>query len=88
MVALSFLQFFQHEDLTMFHEYLPKEIMVGEIYFPPLLIAFGVAYLAANFTMALIGRLGGMKYLYAPVLVELSLLVIYTVALSRYVFPA
>ena len=72
----------------MFQEYLPKEIAVGEIYFPPLLIAFGTAYVAANLTMVLIGRLGAMKYLYAPVLVELSLLVIYAVALSRYVFPA
>ncbi|WP_220721249.1 DUF1656 domain-containing protein [Agarivorans litoreus] len=71
----------------MFQEFLPKEIVVGEIYFPPLLIAFGVAYMAANLTMVLIGRMGVLKHLYAPVLVELSLLVIYAIGLSRYVFP-
>ncbi|GAB1624421.1 hypothetical protein AAOGI_44720 [Agarivorans albus] len=44
----------------MFQECLPKEIAVGEIYFPPLLIVFGAAYVPANLTMVLIGRLGTM----------------------------
>ncbi|MDO6686050.1 MULTISPECIES: DUF1656 domain-containing protein [unclassified Agarivorans] len=75
------------KDLTMFEHYLPKELVIGEVYFPPLLIAFACAYFAATLTISGLGKLGWLKYLYAPTLVELSLIVIYAVLLSTYVFP-
>lgn len=71
----------------MFEHYLPKEVVVGEIYLPPLLIAVGCAYIAATLTMSGLSRLDWLKYLYAPTVIELSLLVIYTVLLSIFIFP-
>ncbi|MGY5453381.1 DUF1656 domain-containing protein [Agarivorans sp. MS3-6] len=71
----------------MFEHYLPKEVIVGEVYLPPLLIAFGCAYLAASLTMGGLSRVGWLKYLYAPTLVEISLMVIYAVLISTFIFP-
>ncbi|WP_220718758.1 DUF1656 domain-containing protein [Agarivorans litoreus] len=71
----------------MFEGFVPKELVIGEIYFPPLLVATGFGYLAASLSMSGIMRMGWHRHLYAPTIVELSLLLIYTVLISTYIFP-
>ena len=71
----------------MLDAYIPKEIAIGEVYLPPLLIAVLLAYGLGNASLTIVNRLGFSKYIYFPALAELSLIVIYTTLLSMFVLP-
>jgi hypothetical protein len=67
---------------------IPKEIAMGDIYLPPLLVAGFVAIMFTALTVRLLNKLRWHKYVASQPLVELSIAVIYTVLLGTFVFPA
>ncbi|GGA81306.1 hypothetical protein GCM10011369_24070 [Neiella marina] len=67
-------------------DYVAKELMVGELFFPPLLIAVLCAYGLTSLTMLGCAKAGCLRHIYAPAIVELALTTIYTVLLSLLIF--
>ncbi|ENX3947051.1 DUF1656 domain-containing protein [Photobacterium damselae] len=67
---------------------IPKEIAIGEIYFPPLLISGFVAIICTSITVRIFNTFKWYKYVSCPPLVELSIAVIYTVLISTFIFPS
>lgn len=63
---------------------MPHELIIGEIYIPPLLLAVSFAYLLTSTISAFAIKLGLYKYIAAPAIAELSVLVILTTFLGRY----
>ncbi|MGS4883128.1 DUF1656 domain-containing protein [Photobacterium damselae] len=67
---------------------IPKEIAIGEIYFPPQLISGFVAIICTSITVRIFNTFKWYKYVSSPPLVELSIAVIYTVLISTFIFPS
>ncbi|HIF9195198.1 TPA: DUF1656 domain-containing protein [Photobacterium damselae] len=67
---------------------IPKEIAIGEIYFPPLLISGFVAIICTSITVRIFNTFKWYKYVSSPPLVELSIAIIYTVLISTFIFPS
>ncbi|HIF9108433.1 TPA: DUF1656 domain-containing protein [Photobacterium damselae] len=67
---------------------IPKEIAIGEIYFPPLLISGFVAIICTSITVRIFNTIKWYKYVSSPPLVELSIAIIYTVLISTFIFPS
>ena len=67
--------------------FLPKEFVIGGIYFPPLLIAGILGVLAAALTAMLLKRYRLSQFLYNPPLVFLALAVIYTGLIGTFLIP-
>ena len=67
---------------------IPSDFVLGDIYFPPLLIAALLGCTAAWLTVRLLNRTRLSRFLAYPPLVLLALAVIYTVAFGTYVIPA
>ncbi|MGF1727777.1 DUF1656 domain-containing protein [Photobacterium nomapromontoriensis] len=67
---------------------IPKEIALGDIYLPPLLVAGFVAVICTSLTVRVLNKLKWHRYVASPPLVELSIAVIYTVLLGTFVFPS
>lgn len=65
----------------------PKELSLGQVYLPPVLVAVMIAYVLAALTLSGLGYLGLARSLHAPALLELSLVVIYAVAISQFLLP-
>lgn len=59
-------------------QYIPKEFAIGEVYFPPLLIAGILGVTAATLTAIVLNRYRLSRYFYYPPLIYLALAVIYT----------
>ena len=57
---------------------LPQEFTIGEVYFPPLLIAATLGLLSAILTARLLNRYRLSRYFANPPLVTLAMTVIYT----------
>ncbi|EMK3392084.1 DUF1656 domain-containing protein [Vibrio parahaemolyticus] len=64
---------------------MPHELMWGEVYFPPLLLVIALAYLLTILVGAGITKLGFHKYIAFPALAEISLIVIFTGVISRFI---
>jgi len=62
---------------------MPHELIFGEIYLPPLLLAVAMAYLLTTVVTTIGAKLGWYKYIAIPAIAELSLLVIFTGAISQ-----
>ena len=68
-------------------QYVPSELAVGGVFFPPLLIAAVLGTAAAALTAVLLNRYRLSRYFYHPPLVFLALAVIYTGLLGTFIIP-
>lgn len=66
---------------------VPHEFAIGGVYFPPLLIASILGFLAAVVTAVLLNRYRLSRRFYAGPLVFLSLVVTYVVLISTFLIP-
>ena len=67
---------------------IPKEFAIGEVYFPPLLIAAVIGIALAWMTARLLNRYRLSRFFFYPPLVLLALAVIYTVIIGTFVIPS
>jgi hypothetical protein len=67
---------------------VPSEFAIGEVYFPPLLIAALIGLLAAWLTARLLNRYRLSRFFFYPPLVLLALAVIYNVIIGTFVIPS
>ena len=67
---------------------IPSEFAIGEVYFPPLLIAAMLGFLLAWLTVHLLNRYRLSRFFFYPPLVLLALSAIYTVILGTFVIPS
>ena len=68
--------------------YIPHELTIGGVYFPPLLIAGILGVAAAVLTAMLLNRFRLSRYFFYPPLVFVALAVIYTVMIGTFIVPA
>ena len=66
---------------------IPREIYLGEIFFPPMLLDAALGLVAALLTARLLNRFRVSRYFYHPPLVLISLAVIYTGLFSIFLVP-
>jgi len=67
---------------------IPREFTIGEVYFPPLLIAAMLGFVAAWLTALMLNRYRLSRFFSYPPLVLLALSVIYTVIIGTFVIPS
>ncbi len=67
---------------------IPSELAIGDVYFPPLLIAAMLGFLLAWLTAQMLNRYRLSRFFFYPPLVLLALAVIYTVILGTLVIPS
>jgi len=67
---------------------IPKEFAIGEVYFPPLLIAAIIGIALAWMTARLLNRYRLSRFFFYPPLVLIALSVIYTVIVGTLVIPS
>jgi hypothetical protein len=67
--------------------FIPHEFFIGEVYFPPLLIAAILGTIAAVVTARLLNRYRLSKYFFYPPLVFVALAVIFTVLVGTVLIP-
>jgi hypothetical protein len=67
---------------------IPSEFTIGEVYFPPLLIAAMLGFVAAWLTALVLNRYRLSRFFFYPPLVLLGLAVIYTVIIGTFVIPS
>ena len=66
---------------------IPSEFTVGEVYFPPLLIASLLGIVMAWLSGRVLNRYRLSRFFFYPPLVLLALAVIYTVIIGTFVIP-
>ena len=64
---------------------MPHEFAIGEVYFPPLLIVVMLAYFLTVIVVFVANKLGWQRAIVMPALVELCMVAIFTVLLSRFI---
>jgi hypothetical protein len=67
---------------------IPREIYLGEVFFPPMLLDAALGLVAASLTARLLNRFRVSRYFYHPPLVLIALAVIYTGLFSIFLVPA
>jgi hypothetical protein len=67
--------------------FVPAEISIAGVYFPPLLLAAGLGALAAALTVLTLNRYRLSRFFYYPPLIFLALTVIYTGLIGTIVIP-
>ena len=67
---------------------IPSEFVLGDVYFPPLLIAGLLGFVAAWLSAQLLNRYRLSRFFAYPPLVLLALAVIYTVFFGTFIIPA
>ena len=67
--------------------YIPKEFAIGGVYFPPLLIAGILGFVAAVLTAMLLNRFRLSRYFFYPPLVFVALAAIYTIIIGTFIIP-
>ena len=67
---------------------IPSEFAIGDVYFPPLLLAALLGFLLAWLTSQALNRYRLSRFFFYPPLVLLALAVIYTVILGTLVIPS
>jgi hypothetical protein len=67
---------------------IPSELAIGDVYFPPMLIAGILGAAAAWLTALLLNRYRLSRVLAYPPLVFLALAVIYSITFATFVIPA
>lgn len=66
----------------------PRELALGDIYVPPLLVAALLGLVLTSLTVRLMNKLRWHRFFVIPPLVELSLTVIYTVLIGTFFIPS
>ena len=67
---------------------IPSEFTMGEVYFPPLLIASLLGIVMAWLSGRVLNRYRLSRFFFYPPLVLLALAVIYTVIIGTFVIPS
>ena len=67
--------------------YIPHELTIGGVYFPPLLIAGILGVAAAVLTATLLNRFRLSRYFFYPPLVFVALAIIYTGLIGTFLIP-
>lgn len=67
--------------------FIPHEIYIGEVFFPPMLLAGIFGLIAAIITAKLLNKYRLSKYFFYPPLVIVALMVIYTVIFGWIIIP-
>ncbi len=67
--------------------FIPSEVAIGGVYFPPLLIAGILGVTAAVLTAFLLNRYRLSRFVFYPPLVFLALAVIYTGVIGTFFIP-
>ena len=67
--------------------FIPYEFTIGEVYFPPLLIAGVLGVLATTLTAMLLNRYRLSRFFFYPPLVFVALAVIYTGLIGTFLIP-
>jgi len=67
---------------------IPSELVIGGVYFPPLLIASVFGVVAARLTARLLNQYRLSRFFANPPLVFLAMAVIYTVFIGTFLIPA
>ena len=66
----------------------PKEIAIGDIYLPPLLVAALLGLICTSLSVRLLNRFRWFRHIVSPPLVELSLTILYTLFIGTLFFPS
>lgn len=66
---------------------IPTEVVVGGIYFPPMLIASALGLVAASLTARLLNRYRLSRFFAYPPVVLLAMVVIYTIVIGTFLIP-
>ena len=66
---------------------MPHDLYLGDVYFPPLLVAAALGLIAASLTSRLMTNRGWMAGFANPPLVFIALSVIYTLIFGSTLFP-
>lgn len=67
--------------------FIPKEFTIGEVYFPPLLIAGAIGVALAALTAIALNRYRLSRFFFYPPLVFVALAVIYTGLIGTFIIP-
>lgn len=67
---------------------IPREVEIRGIYFSPLLLAVILAVIATWFTCRLLNRYGLSDHFEQPVLVYVSLVLIYSILIGTFLIPS
>jgi hypothetical protein len=76
----------RHRKIQM--QLIPSEFTIGEVYFPPLLIASVLGVIMAWLSGLVLNRYRLSRFFFYPPLVLLALAVIYTVIIGTFVIPS
>ena len=68
-------------------QFVPSEVALGGVYFPPLFLASLLGIIAAMVTALVLNRYRLSRFFYYPPIVFLSLAVIYTGLIGTFVIP-
>ena len=68
--------------------FIPSEFAIGDVYFPPLLIAAMLGVILAWLTAKQLNRYRLSRFFFYPPLVLLAFAVIYTVLIGTFVIPS
>ena len=68
--------------------FIPSEFAIGDVYFPPMLIAALLGLLLAWLTAHLLNRFRLSRFFFYPPLVLLALAVLFTVAIGTWIIPS
>jgi len=69
-------------------QFIPSEVALGGVYFPPLLLASALGVALAALTAFLLNRYRLSRFFWYPPLVFLALSVIYTGIIGTFLIPA
>jgi hypothetical protein len=67
---------------------IPSEFAIGDVYFPPMLIAALLGLVLAWLTAQLLNRFRLSRFFFYPPLVLLALVAIYTVLIGTFIIPS
>ena len=68
-------------------KFIPHEFFIGEVYFPPLLIAAALGVLLAALTAMLLNSFRLSRFFFYPPMVFLALAVVYTGLIGTFIIP-
>jgi len=65
----------------------PREFAIGDVYFPPLLIAAILGTIAALLTVLVLDRYRLSRFLYYPPIMFVALMIIYSGLIGTFLIP-
>jgi hypothetical protein len=68
-------------------DYIPSEVSIGGVYFPPLLLAGTLGVVAALLTVLLLNRYRLSRFMLYPPMIFVAIAVIYTGLIGTFVIP-